>query len=577
MTSGDRVSVAIIGLGPRGLSVLERLATLASGTEIDVHLIDPAPHGTGVHSPDQPDYLLLNTVCGELTMFPPPEQGPSVLAAPHPNLHEWVLGRGLRMGEDGYSVGPEGRAITAYDYLPRRLLGEYLQWFHHRLVTEAPDGVRLHSHALAAVDVAPRPRGCEVTLGDGRVIPVEAAFLTTGHTREEHPPQAPGVIASPYPLPGRLEEVRGDHTIACAGFGLTAVDVVCALTLGRGGKFTGAGGERRYLPSGDEPTILLYSRGGLPYRARPASGRSRPREAPSVFTEKAVAALRERGPADFHSEILPLIHQEMRIVYESARLGLGLDASSGFDPGAALDPRLPEFADADHYRRWLTERIADDLREAYAGLEGSPLKAAIEVLRDLRGVIREAVDFGGLTGESVLDFYSRFVPIANRNVTGPQADRHRDLLAMMEAGVVDAPLGPAPRLTPTGEGGAVLESTRLRRPCRREADWALSANVVFPSAARSADPLLRSLHGRGLLSQCVPGSGVVRGVAVSRTGHPIAADGREVPWLWVWGPLAEGSTYYNHYVPSPGPYDRALHDAHEYAAAFLAEHAHRKG
>lgn len=45
----------------------------------------------------------------------------------------------------------------------------------------------------------------------------------------------------------------------------------------------------------------------------------------------------------------------------------------------------------------------------------------------------------------------------------------------------------------------------------------------------------------------------------------------------MWGPAAEGSTYYDHYVPSPGPYNRAFRDAHEYAAAFLAEHAHRRG
>ena len=52
---GDRHAIAIVGAGPRGTGLLERLAAsvtellpdLGSGALLDVHLIDPFPAGAG--------------------------------------------------------------------------------------------------------------------------------------------------------------------------------------------------------------------------------------------------------------------------------------------------------------------------------------------------------------------------------------------------------------------------------------------------------------------------------------------------------------------------------------------------
>ena len=63
-------TVAIIGLGSRGLGVLERIAALAGDEQVAVEVIDPSATGAGVHDPGQPDYLLLNTTCGQISMFP---------------------------------------------------------------------------------------------------------------------------------------------------------------------------------------------------------------------------------------------------------------------------------------------------------------------------------------------------------------------------------------------------------------------------------------------------------------------------------------------------------------------------
>src|SRR6185312_16216780 len=67
--------VAIVGVGPWGLCALERVVTLARqelrrGVDIAVHVVDPGTPGSGVYDVTQPDYLLLNNPCGQLTLYP---------------------------------------------------------------------------------------------------------------------------------------------------------------------------------------------------------------------------------------------------------------------------------------------------------------------------------------------------------------------------------------------------------------------------------------------------------------------------------------------------------------------------
>ena len=69
------VSVALVGAGPRGTSVLERLCAsapelLPPGAHLTVHVIDPSPPGPGrVWRPTQSPDLLMNTVASQVTLF----------------------------------------------------------------------------------------------------------------------------------------------------------------------------------------------------------------------------------------------------------------------------------------------------------------------------------------------------------------------------------------------------------------------------------------------------------------------------------------------------------------------------
>jgi uncharacterized NAD(P)/FAD-binding protein YdhS len=600
-------SVAIIGLGSRGLGVLERIVALAGAEQAEqiiIHVIDPACTGAGVHDPGQPDYLLLNTTCGQVSMFPSQLSVGAATAGRGPNLHEWAVARGLRLAADGFSIGPAGRELKATDFLPRRLLGEYLSWFFAQLKRRLPDHVRLAEHRTEAVDIDTGPAGLVITLADGTAVAADSAFLTTGYTPNAST-TGPHLITEPYPLPERLAVIAPGQTVAVGGFGLSAMDVLSGLTVGRGGRFRRDQGDIGYEPSGREPRIVMYSRSGVPCRARPLVTRFEVSYDPLVFTPASVDARRDRrggpgAPLDFDADVMPLILTEMRIAYRRAQARCaGADAEQALVKGLrglaedrqdALGGRLDEL-DAVHgrfdaaaafagsaglrlddgpgYQRWFADTLRRDLGEGLLGFAWSPVKAALDIVRELRDTVRYVADFGGLTPASADDFYRHVVPLMNRAVVGPQWERHAELLALMSAGLVQVPLGPAPIMTRNGTGWT-LSSTTLAVPARRDVDWLLPAQVPLPAAEPSASPLLQALAGKGWIRRSAPASLLVPGLDVDRDQHPVGADGTAHRRIWVLGPLCEGATFYNNLVPSPGVYSRPLADAHRCVSALLA-------
>lgn len=594
-------SVAIVGLGSRGLSVLERIVTLARHAgpvagRIRVEIIDPTCTGAGVHDPGQPDYLLLNTTSAQVSMFPDACTVGADVDRPGPTLYEWATDRGLRLAADGFTVGARGRRILPTDFLPRRLLGEYLGWFRTEVLRRAPEHVQVALHRSAAVDLRSRPDGSlAIACSDGRTIATRYAFLTTGYTpnREADSDRA---IATPYPLPELAAQITAEHSVAIGGFGLAAMDWMSCLTVGRGGRFT----EEGYQPSGREPTLLLYSRSGVPFRARPPVVRFGPPYEPVVFTPARIDALRAArgGPLDFTANVLPLVLAEMRIAYrrcEAACAGGAAEqdlarelALAGGPAGVAavldaLDARLGAFdalaalegdagmslQDGASYQEWLAEVIRLDQAEGRRGFTGSPVKAGLDILRALRDTLRYVVDFGGLTGPSLSEFTRHTIPLINRAVVGPQYERHSELLTLFAAGLAHAPFGPEPSVVRRG-GRWTIASSRLRVPYEREADWLVSAHVGLPAAESSASPLIEALRRRGAIRACLPGDPQVRGIQVTPDQHPVDARGQPDRRLWVLGPLCEGSTYYNNLVPSPEMFSRPIHDAHRCVAAMFA-------
>ncbi|MHB8506980.1 MAG: FAD/NAD(P)-binding protein, partial [Acidimicrobiales bacterium] len=313
------VQVAIVGLGSWGLCVLERFVhqARASSEHAVVHVVEPGVPGGGVYATDQPDYLVLNNPCGQLSLYAVPDEGR------HPaygrGLYDWVTGQGYAWVGGECRRDGRGRPVEPGDFLPRRLMGEYLAWFFETLVADAPPNVEVVVHRDAAVDVVAAPGGREqVRLAGGGSLLVDHVVLTSGHTYNLAPDElAPTTrFLRPYPVVYFEADPGPGDPVVVSGMGLVAYDLIAAMTTGRGGRFEAAGDDRmRYRPSGLEPQLLLYSRTGIPPLAKHVgAGDPTGEYRPVICTAERLAGL-PRGAIDFRRDVLPLVLAEMQVRY----------------------------------------------------------------------------------------------------------------------------------------------------------------------------------------------------------------------------------------------------------------------
>src|SRR5947209_3174384 len=619
-------SIAIIGTGPRGLSVLERLLIrlrqVPAAADVVIWAVDQVEHGSGrIWRTSQDPWLAANATAAELTIRSPD----SPLAA----------------GPDGDSLAawsahqPVGPRFGPHDYPPRREYGRYLHQVFEQLRAAAPAGVRVRPVLGLATDLRRAGGGLVLTLDHGRrQLRVNRAVLATGHSDLEptagqralaaHCDRHPGLrylrpsIAADMPL----DELPAGETVAVRGLGLTFYDVVACLTTGRGGRFQReADGRLRYLASGGEPRLAAGSRSGLPFLARPElTGPPQLTPRPVVLTESLVDRLRERaagqrgsGQLDFSAEIEPVIQTELDHAYYGCAVQLrrGRRAGEQFrsDFRAAVGrwgtvdrarvaqlaaghgvPELAElriaalarpfsgqtFTRPSAFRDRLTCLLRADVAAARAGTAASPLKAAMEALRSLRPLLPGIVDFGGLLPQSQRDFLNRFAPMSFLLSAGPPAAQVERLVALLEAGIVEVP-GPSARFSPGDRPGSFVVCSPAVPASRPLARTPAEARAPGADLARDTRPLLRDLRRTGLISEYVTTDPVTgeryRTGGLAVTGAPyrvIDAAGRPAEDLYAIGVLTQNTRWFTQVgTGRPGQGSPLCRDADTIALALL--------
>ncbi|MFF4346884.1 FAD/NAD(P)-binding protein [Streptomyces sp. NPDC001530] len=550
--SSSRLQVAIVGAGPRGLSVLERLCAnerkRPTHTDVTVHVVDPSPAGAGaVWRAQQSRHLLTNTVASQITVYTDDSSQIEGPIEPGPSLYEWAQGLSLLGQFGGYDneTLDEAERLGPDSYPSRAFYGRYLHDAFKRVVARAPKHVTVTVHSSRAVAMADThgvpggPQG--LRLEDGtRLNQLDAIILAQGHLPARLTPREARTaslarihyltyITPCNPADADLSSIAPGQNVLIRGLGLNFFDHMALFTLGRGGSFVEEDGKLVYQPSGREPKLYAFSRRGVPYHARGenekgAYGRYYPKLLTGQYIEDLRARSEDGERVNFTADLWPYISREVESVYygtllsakgrdddREALVNAYLALEEGESPDALLDSYGIEsgerwdweklsrpygdrkFAGRDDFQEWLLDYLRQDVVEARSGNVSGPLKAALDVLRDLRNEIRLAVDHGGLEGNSHRDdLEGWYTPLNAFLSIGPPAARIDQMIALIEAGVLEI-TGPGTqvRLDTLNQVFVADSSAVPGTPIRATA--LIEARLPEPDIRRTDDPLLSHL------------------------------------------------------------------------------------
>ncbi|MFD3503346.1 FAD/NAD(P)-binding protein [Streptomyces sp. NPDC058678] len=508
-----RPSLVIVGAGPRGTGLIERIAAnapeLYAGSGLDIHLVDPHPPGAGrIWRPAQSPLLWMNSHAEDVTMFTDETVDMAGPVREGPTLHEWA--------------GIDGRTFA-----DRRLQGAYLSWVHERAVAELPPGVVVHHHPRRALRIGGPPQGRQQVWLEGRARPLLAdlVVLALGHLdaepddgqRElaayagEH-----GLVHLPpdFTADSDLSRLAPGEPVLVRGFGLAFVDLMVLLTEGRGGRYVGG----RYVPSGQEPVLYVGSRRGVPYHSKIGydwTGERPP--LPRFFGPAEVDGLLARPTGfDFRRDVWPLVEKELGFAHYHRLFTVHPErttvAWSVFEEKyAAVDDPAGRAAlvaaavpdPADRLDLAALDRPLEGVRYgSYAELQEG-VRAYVEGDLSRRHDSSYSPDLAVFLG--LLSVYGQLVRLGDIGpwwhgffsylASGPPGPRLRQLLALSRAGVVRF-LGAG--MTVSAEGGVFRASSATVPDSVVETRALVEARLPEPTVGRARDPLLRGLHADGV-------------------------------------------------------------------------------
>ncbi|MFD5270563.1 FAD/NAD(P)-binding protein [Streptomyces sp. NPDC058335] len=547
-----RHSLVIVGAGPRGTGLIERIAAnapeLYGGSGLDIHLVDPHPPGAGrIWRAAQSPLLWMNSHAEDVTMFTDDTVDMAGPVREGPTLHEWA--------------GIDGRTFA-----DRQLQGGYLRWVHEQAVAALPPSVTVHHHPRRALRVSgPREGRQQVWLEDRpRPLPADLVVLALGHldARLDHEQRALSAYADQHGLvhlppdftaDSDLSALRPGEPVLVRGFGLAFVDLMVLLTEGRGGRYEGD----TYVPSGREPVLYVGSRRGVPYHAKIGydwSGERPP--LPRFFGPAETAELLARPQGfDFRRDVWPLVEKELGFAhyhrlfaahpertaiawtdFEEKYAAAGdaaeretLVASAVPDPGdrldlAALDRPLDgvRYGSSEEFQEGLRAYVEADLSRRHDPGRSPDLAVFLGLL----SVYGQLVRLGDI-GSWWHGFFSYLA-------SGPPGPRLRQLLALSRAGVLNFV---GADMAVRAEDGVFRASSPTVPGTTVEARALVEARLPEPTVRRARDPLLRELHQEGAAE--TP-DGLLR---VDRLdGRILDRNGEPHPRRFALGPHTDGRT-----------------------------------
>ncbi|ALE72779.1 hypothetical protein AD006_13695 [Pseudonocardia sp. EC080610-09] len=548
--------VVVVGAGPRGAGVLERMVAGApglcgdalGGPGLDVHLVDPYPAGAGrIWRHAQSPLLAMNSMAADVTMWTDDSVVCDGPIAPGPSFWEWaqeLRGHGDPETELGAEAAAELATVTASTFPTRRLQSHYLSAVLREVIARAPAGMRIHLHRTTAESLTEDGDDQLVGLADGRTLRADAVVLASGHldatpTGEECALRdRAGELGLRYLPPEQtsdsdLSVIAPGETVLARGLGLAFVDLAALLFEGRGGRFVPDADDPdqlRYVPSGREPVLVAGSPRGATYHSKThyqlRGGRP---TVPHFLTPEVTDRLIDGGgPVDMREQVWPLMAKEIgRGWYHELFHGHPDRVRTGWDEFAARFDEVPHGSpeeagliattvpdpldrldltaldrpldgvrapDLGTLQPLVRERIAEDLRQHVDDRHTPHLGAFVAMLSVYTETTR-------LAGSGVLSPRSRardlpwWQSFFNSVASGPPGFRVRELLALSRGGHLKF-LGAGMDVTLDHAGFHATSST-LDGAEPVTAPVLVDARLPDPSLSRTSDPLLAGLLAAG--------------------------------------------------------------------------------
>lgn len=501
--------VAVVGAGPRGTSFLERLLAqverVAPGMrrKLRVLVFDPAPHGPGrVWDPEQSPLYLMNTPAAYPTAAPAGSTQQSL--PPTPCAMSFLEHRRADGGTDDDDAYP-----ARSDY------GSYLAWLSKEASALLRGRGVAVEHIFAEV-IGLRKDGQRYRAAvSGSEYVCDAAILAMGHVEAElgsgpaHLANQAEQLGLHYQGPAIPTDVDyrsfgAGENVLVRGMGLNFFDLMIQVTAGRGGEFkineaAEPGGRYTYVPSGEEPHLIVGSRRGTPYRAKTVAPGFVPEGIRLVhMSDEAIDQLVQehvegQSPGlDFSSDLWPLILQDVAATY--AQYG----GEGEFDISAFARPfQNQHWSSPQQHQQTMIEWLEHDAAASAAGA-GSAEKMAVNALHAARLKVKNLMAENLIRPESKLrDVEGWFESMVEGLASGPPLQRIEELAALVRAGVVEF-LGPEPVYGIDAARSAFIADSAAVRGARYHADHMIEAMMPPNRVTQARSSLIRGMLEDGL-------------------------------------------------------------------------------
>lgn len=571
-------TIAIVGAGPRGTGVLERLLAREPDADVHIHVIDPFPPGAGrIWRGSQPPLLWMNSVAADVTMFTDDTTMVDGPTRPGPTLAEWVLDNRDILCRDP-ELHDELSRFEANSFASRTLQSRYLGWVFDRAVADAHADIRVHRARV--VDLSSEQ---VLTLDDGSTVAADVVLLAQGHpdamasSREAELAGFANAHGLTYIGPGYTADldpraVPAGEPVLIAGLGLAFIDWMVLLAESRGGSFTrDDDGVLVYTASGTEPVLYAGSRRGVPYHSKISYDIAATRPPlPKYFTADAFAG---DGPLHFHDEIWPLASKELTWAHYYELFASHPERTTG--NWSEFESRLTDIdSDSEELGRFVEQFVPKDddridlarIDKPFAGVRFESLDDVQSHLDDyIQTDLRRRADphysSDAAVFSALLSVYMTIGELLRRRripahsvatdvegwlhsffsfvASGPPPLRLEQLLSLSRAGIVRF-LGP--EVTFSAEGDEFVARSAAHDVVVH-ADTLIDARLPNASIENADDLLLRNLHARGDITDIRATETSAAKVAVDGRSRLITASGGTHEQRYAVGPWVAGHTW----------------------------------